>query len=53
LPQLQPLFLQIVCERESASVSGTVGNQSLLGVFKTPTILVLLLIEAAECVLQP
>ncbi|MDP9762508.1 hypothetical protein QE433_005367 [Agrobacterium tumefaciens] len=32
-PQLQTLYLQVVCERESASVSGTVGNQSPLGFF--------------------
>jgi hypothetical protein len=32
-PQLQTHYLEVVCERESASVSGTVENQSPLGFF--------------------
>ena len=52
-PQLQPLVLQLVCERESASVSRTVGYQSPLGIFEPLAILVLFLTKAAKCVLQP
>ncbi len=51
-PQLQALFLQVVCERESAPVSGTVGNQSLLGLFQTPVILALFVVEALKSMLQ-
>ncbi|MGV2068149.1 hypothetical protein [Agrobacterium sp. 22-226-1] len=46
-------FLKLVFERESASVSGTAGNQSPLGVFKSEAIIVLFVAEAFKSVLQP
>jgi hypothetical protein len=52
-PHRQLLFLQLVRERKSASISGTVGNKSPLGLFQTPVIMALFLIEAAERMLQP
>lgn len=52
-PQLQPLVLQLACERENASVSQTIGYQSPLGICKPPAILVLFLVKAAKCVLHP
>ncbi|WP_374997381.1 MULTISPECIES: hypothetical protein [unclassified Agrobacterium] len=45
-------FLKLVFERESASVSGTAGDQSL-GVFKSEAIIVLFVAEAFKSVLQP
>ena len=52
-PQLQPFSFQVSCERKSATLSRTVGGQPPLGLFETPAILKLFLLEAFKSVLQP